>query len=57
MFTNIIETDSFPTSGAIDITVDAPQADGTKYDITGRRIENPAKGQIYIQNGKKYIGL
>ncbi len=57
MFTNIIETDSFPTSGAIDITVDVPQADGAKYDITGRRIENPAKGQIYIQNGKKYIGL
>ncbi len=55
MFTNIIETDSFPTSGAIDITVDVPQADGAKYDITGRRIENPAKGQIYIQNGKKYI--
>jgi hypothetical protein len=26
------------------------------YDLMGRRITSPAKGQIYIQNGKKFIG-
>lgn len=32
-------------------------ADNTSYDIFGRRVkvENLSKGQIYIQNGKKYI--
>lgn len=25
------------------------------YDLTGRRISTPASGQLYIQNGKKYI--
>lgn len=25
------------------------------YDLSGKRITNPAKGTIYIQNGKKYI--
>jgi hypothetical protein len=26
------------------------------YDLMGRRITSPAKGQIYIQNGKKFVG-
>jgi hypothetical protein len=26
------------------------------YDLMGRRITSPAKGHIYIQNGKKFIG-
>ncbi len=30
-------------------------ADGPMYDLMGRRIINPQPGQIYIQNGKKYI--
>ena len=25
------------------------------YDLQGRRVENPKQGEIYIQNGKKYI--
>ena len=27
----------------------------TIYDLQGRRVENPKQGEIYIQNGKKYI--
>ena len=27
----------------------------TVYDLQGRRVENPKQGEIYIQNGKKYI--
>ncbi len=26
-----------------------------KYNLSGRRIQNPAKGEIYILNGKKYV--
>ena len=26
------------------------------YDLQGREIKSPAKGKIYIMNGKKYIG-
>jgi hypothetical protein len=28
---------------------------GVKYNLCGRRIQNPAKGEIYIMNGKKYV--
>ena len=44
-----------PTAMAIQ-TVGAPAASTDKmYDITGRQIVNPQKGQLYIVNGKKYI--
>ena len=29
--------------------------DAPLYDILGRRIANPAPGQLYIQDGKKHI--
>lgn len=32
------------------------QTDDATYDILGRRINKPAPGQLYIRNGKKYIG-
>ena len=25
------------------------------YDLSGRRVMNPVKGSIYIQNGRKFI--
>jgi hypothetical protein len=28
---------------------------GVKYNLSGRRIQNPAKGEVYIMNGKKYV--
>lgn len=36
----------------------AGQAEETApiYDVLGRRISNPAPGQLYIQGGKKFIG-
>ena len=30
-------------------------SDAPTYDLQGRRVENPKQGEIYIQNGKKYI--
>ena len=30
-----------------------PFADGTVYDLTGRRVQNPTRGGMYIVNGKK----
>ena len=30
-------------------------SDAPVYDLQGRRVENPKQGEIYIQNGKKYI--
>ena len=30
-------------------------AKGAIYDLSGRRIAAPVKGQLYIQNGKKHI--
>ena len=27
----------------------------TVYDLSGRRVVNPARGGIYIRNGKKYV--
>lgn len=32
------------------------QTEDAAYDILGRRITKPAPGQLYIRNGKKYIG-
>lgn len=32
-----------------------PMAEGTLYDLTGRRVTTPKTGQLYIQNGRKYI--
>ena len=42
-FSNEIETDNNANNSAL-------------YDIQGRRIVAPVKGQIYIVNGKKFIG-
>ena len=32
-----------------------PSADAPLYDLQGRRVEQPMKGGLYIQNGKKFI--
>ena len=38
-----------------DMEEDTVEADAPLYDILGRRIANPAPGQLYIQGGKKHI--
>jgi streptogramin lyase len=37
------------------VTDNGAVADGQKYDISGRKVINPSKGEIYIQNGKKIV--
>jgi hypothetical protein len=49
---------SVPDPNGVDaIITDSDNAESAPmYDLMGRRITSPAKGQIYIQNGKKFIG-
>lgn len=42
------------TTGITDITV-GKTADGVIYDLMGRRVTELRPGQLYIQNGKKFI--
>ena len=42
------------TDGVVSITGQT-DTDAPLYDILGRRIANPAPGQLYIQGGKKHI--
>lgn len=43
-------------NGIYEINTDVKGKNSTMYDLQGRRITSPLKGQIYIMNGKKYIG-
>lgn len=44
------------TSGISSITTSEPAAkNGAMYNLAGQRISAPVSGQLYIQNGKKYI--
>lgn len=44
------------TTGITDISRQgAVTADGYYYDITGRRVNNPVRGHIYIHNGNKIM--
>ena len=36
------------------ISVDADESE-TTYDLQGRRVANPAKGGIYVRNGRKFL--
>ena len=53
-FTNFIETDDFPTA-IHNISVNKSNAQNDIYDLSGRKVANSQKGQIYIKNGKKRI--
>lgn len=54
-FHNFIETDEFPLTEIDAIQTSTTEGDGRMYDLMGRRISKPAPGQIYIQNGKKFV--
>ncbi len=43
------------TDGIQDAIVSDVKADNAIYNLAGQRIAAPAKGQIYIQNGKKFV--
>ena len=57
-FWNYVEIDpsEFPTT-AIDspAIVETQSKDNSVYDLMGRKVERPQKGNIYIQNGKKFV--
>lgn len=38
-----------------DTTTSGPSHPAVIYDLQGRRVDTPLKGQIYIVNGKKFI--
>lgn len=37
------------------VSVEAQQEQAPIYDLSGRRVQNTTKGQLYITNGKKFI--
>ena len=43
------------TTGIEEVDAGSREADSRMYDVAGRRISNPVKGQLYIKGGKKYI--
>ena len=53
-FTNFIETDDFPTA-IRNVTTEHTDSKSRIYDLNGRKVINPQKGQVYIKNGKKII--
>ena len=57
-FWNYVEIDpsEFPTT-AIDFPaiVETQSKDDSVYDLMGRKVELPQKGNVYIQNGKKFV--
>jgi|GEM_PF-1467178 len=54
----LFEREDFSTAGAAGVAV---VESGTKhssskiYDLTGKRVDNPRKGEIYIKDGVKYV--
>ena len=45
--------DDIELSGIHSLQVISNDSDTPKYDLQGRRVENPKQGEIYIQKGKK----
>ena len=44
------------STGIDDISIDEKTSDNKEiYDLTGRKVNTPQKGQIYIQKGQKAI--
>ena len=57
-FWNYIEIDpsEFPTTAVDSPTiVETLSKDNSVYDLMGRKVEHPQKGNFYIQNGKKFV--
>ena len=40
-------------TGIVNVTIDV--ANGDIYDLMGRKVLTPRKGNVYIQNGKKFV--
>ena len=50
-----VETDDFPTGVESVVSEGMGVQDQQMYDLSGKRIQNPVPGEIYIRNGKKFI--
>lgn len=46
---------AFPGVTAVDRVAAAENAAAPIFDLSGRRVEKPVAGQIYVQNGKKFL--
>ena len=51
-FSNIVELEAGEGTGIDSV---AAEDESVVHDLQGRRVDNVAKGNIYIKNGKKYI--
>ena len=56
-FATEIEIVADDISGLENTKMDADDPNAPMFDLTGRQIYNPYRGQIYIQNGRKKIAL
>ncbi len=45
-----------PETQGVGGVTDETDGDGARYDLFGRRIREAARGQVYILNGRKYVG-
>ena len=55
-FRNIIEDPDIHVSGIIGVTAgSAADSDAPVYDLTGRRVDTPQTGRIYIVKGRKVL--
>ena len=46
---------AFPGVTAVESVKTAYEAEAPIYDLSGRRVTKPVAGQIYVQNGKKFL--
>lgn len=46
---------AFPGVTAVESVKTASEAEAPIYDLSGRRVTKPGAGQIYVQNGKKFL--
>ena len=46
---------AFPGVTAVESVKTASEAEAPIYDLSGRRVAQPVAGQIYVQNGKKFL--
>lgn len=46
---------AFPGVTAVESVATAENAEAPIFDLSGRRVEKPVAGQIYVQNGQKFL--
>lgn len=46
---------AFPGVTAVESVKTSSEAEAPIYDLSGRRVTKPVAGQIYVQNGKKFL--